>query len=349
MKSKVRLYDNPNGFGSRRTVLVVLTAPCLEWISRLGYEGFDMVSFILNRNDCNNPLHFTRRISRFLNHPNVIGGLIVRMGCETFSLPSKPSVPLKELVIDSVDLASVKNKVIKSVNALSNYTPNIKKDVSLEHVLISIKCGGSTNNSQNFINPIVGTVVDKLIARGSSVVFNEPQETVGLDAFYRDRVSNEDFSKWTTYMNTCGDEELRNALNDGNRAGGIPNIIEKSKGSILKIGKSKFRVFNLSEHPVATQGLYQILGTNQEPESLYEMMEFGAILNLYITGNGGLFGTPISPLYSIGTAPNGRMFGLDFPILEDCDDNLYERILSDILDTLEGKRTITEDLGLSLS
>lgn len=349
MKRKVSLYDNPNGFGSRRTVIVVLTAPCLEWISRLSYEGLDMVSFILNRNDCNNPLLFTRRISRFLNHPNVIGGLIVRMGCETFSLPSKPFVPIKELVVDTVDLASVRNEVIRSVNALACSTQNRRKEVSLEHVLISIKCGGSTKKSQNVINPIVGTVVDKLIDRGFSVVFNEPQETVGLDAFYRDRVSNEDFSKWMTYMNTCSDEELSTALNDGNRAGGIPNIIEKSQGSILKVGKSNFKVYNLSEYPIETQGLYQILGTNQEPESLYQMMEFGAILNLYITGNGGLFGTPISPLYSIGTAPNGRILGVDFPIKENHDGNLGEKIFSGILDVLEGKKTVTEDLRLSLS
>ena len=116
-------------------------------------------------------------------------------------------------------------------------------------------------------------VIDNLIEKGINVIFNEPQETIGLEDLYKERVSEGDYNKWKSFINKLPKNYDESFMNQGNLREGIKNILQKSLGSIKKVGYANFGVYNISEYPINTPGLNQILGTNQEPESMYQMME----------------------------------------------------------------------------
>ena len=349
MNNKIQLYNNPNGFGSRKTVLVILPAPCLEWVTRLNIQDDFNISILLNRNDCNNSVDFKRRIGRLLKHPNVIGGVIVRMGCESFELSGDYSIEIKELTISSVDIqntSSELNKIVKDIFLKTNIE---RVSVDFSEITISIKCGGSTKVSQDIANPFAGLVVDNLIDKGANIIFNEPQETIGLEKVYKERVSEEDYKKWEAFINKLPKNYDEAFMNEGNVREGIKDIQQKSLGSIKKVGSKDFGVYTMDEYPIRRTGLNQILGTNQEPESMYQMMEYGSILNLYITGHAGLFGTPIAPLFSIGKSKFSRSKVLDIEIPEDIETITPPEVFDKIIRVLEGELTVTEKLKVSLT
>jgi len=349
MRNKLKLYNNPNGFGSRKTILIVLTAPCLEWITRLNIPQGLNVSVLLNRNDCNNPIDFKRRIDRLLRHPNVIGAVIVRMGCESFQISNDYLIELNDYTISSVDLQKIFDELIEIAKNIHNKINTQRIGVSFSKVNISIKCGGSTKDSQETANSFAGTLIDNLIEKGINVIFNEPQETIGLEDLYKERVSEGDYNKWKSFINKLPKNYDESFMNQGNLREGIKNILQKSLGSIKKVGYANFGVYNISEYPINTPGLNQILGTNQEPESMYQMMEYGSILNLYITGHGGLFGTPISPLFSIGKSKFNRSKALDVEVPENINMLRSNEVIDKIIRVLEGELTITEKLNISLT
>ena len=82
---------------------------------------------------------------------------------------------------------------------------------------------------------------------------------------------------------------------------------------------------------------------------MYQMMEYGALLNIYVTGHAGLFGTPISPLFSIGKSKFNRSKALDVEVPENMNMLSLNEVSDKILRVLEGELTITEKLNVSLT
>jgi altronate dehydratase len=88
-------------------------------------------------------------------------------------------------------------------------------------------------------------------------------------------------------------------MNTGNVASGIKDLRQKSIGSYSKTGTKPYRVFTLDEEIIWDKPLVQILGTNQEPKSMYEMIQKGANVVLFLTGNTPSFTTYIAPILTL--------------------------------------------------
>lgn len=272
----------------RNVFVVVIATPCLAWIEReLRKDG---VHFLINRTDCNNPTQFFSHCNEFLMNTNVVGSVLVHQSCgTTFHINTSHSIEVsthqKDELIDELN-----DLIGKSSLSVDRYVPYDK-------LTIGIKCGGSTLSSQNTLNQKIGQVVDELQSFGFRIIFNEPQETYGLYNEVAARTNEYDFKKWLAFIDTLQGDKYH--MNTGNLVSGISDLYQKSRGSYSKTGTKQYRIFHLNEEIVWEKPLVQILGTNQEPLSMYEMIRKGANFILFLTGNTPSFTTYVAPIITL--------------------------------------------------
>ena len=326
--------------GTRQNIVAVLPAPCLEWIQRI-VEGHG-VQCLLNKADCNDPKAFEHRVARLLEHPNVVGAFIIEMGCGSFHLEDTGHLPVSRMQLSDIEVGDFENLFVEKLNAMKNKVSQVKTNEDAGNVLIGLKCGGSTKESQTFMNSFVGQCVDKMIDQGFRFVFNEPQESQGQETLYKARTDPKSFQKWERFINTLNIG--KKYMNKGNEEGGISTIYEKSAGALRKVGLAHdFEVVETNETSEAQ--LYQVLGTNQEPESFTQMTLQGAKAHIYLTGFGGIFGTAIAPSLSISMSKHNQ---LAFDYHYKPNSSAEEAFIDKVIAFLEGTPSRSELMKINL-
>src|SRR5690606_20207774 len=117
--------------------------------------------------------------------------------------------------------------------------------VPVSELKIGMKCGGSDGFSGITANPLVGSVADKLVSCGGSVILTEVPEMFGAETILMNRAKDrETFDRVVSLINDFKDYFLRNGQevyenpSPGNKDGGITTLEEKSLGCIQKGGTS---------------------------------------------------------------------------------------------------------------
>lgn len=337
---KIELFNNVNGFGIRQNIVAILPAPCLEWIQRI-IEKYD-VQCIVNRTDCNDPKEFEQRVRKLMHHCNVVSGFIIEMGCGSFNSKEFDHLPISRIDLSMIQIDDFENIFMEQLSSVKNQVSHLKTSQGIENILIGLKCGGSTRESQYTMNTFVGRCVDKMIDMGFRFVFNEPQESQGQEDFYRKRTDAGSFGRWKQFMDELNIE--KKYMNKGNKEGGIKDIYEKSIGALRKVGQAhQFEV--VDKNDTSESALYQILGTNQEPESFTQMTLQGAHCHIYLTGLGGIFGTAVAPSYSISMSSN-NMQAFDFNYQHGLGSE--EDFINGVLSFVKGTPSYSERLKINL-
>jgi altronate hydrolase len=313
-----------------------------------------------------------RTLAGSIFHPNVVGALIVGLGCEGTTIESvlgararaklTHEIPLERLgVQDSGGTEEAIRGGVAAVERLLNGLPAFRREaLPVKHLRLALNCGGSDAFSGLTANPALGVASDILVSKGGTTVLAEIPECHGAETALlrqaatpavRDSLSAL-FAWWRRYAERHG-VELNDNLAPGNIAGGITTIVEKSLGAVAKAGTSPLVEVVEYAEPIEGPGFVLMNTPGFDPVSVTGLVAGGCNLVAFTTGRGSAFGSALAPTLKIATntALFKRMRGdMDVdagPVLEEGDPahvgaEIYQRLVN----AASGDLTSSERLGL---
>ena len=267
-----------------------------------------------------------RTLAGMLHHPNVAGGLLVGLGCETDGVDTvleggqAAGQPVRRLVIQ--ELGGLRPTIEAGIAAVEELLPLAdqarRTEVPLSELVVALQCGGSDAWSGVTANPVVGLVADELVRQGATAVLAETPEIYGAEQLLAARaVSAEVGSKLVGWVRWWGEHahrlgfDLDQNRSTGNAAGGLTTIYEKSLGAVAKAGSTPLvEVFGYAE-PVHARGLVFMNTPGFDPVSVTGQVAGGCNLVLFTTGRGSVLGFKPAPVIKVSstTALYRRMAG----------------------------------------
>lgn len=314
-----------------------------------------------------------RTLAGWIFHSNVVGAIIVGLGCEgtTFDSVKESAISDQrfdaELPIELVgiqDSGGTNSAIGAGVQAyerlIQRVPPYQRTEESISHLNLALNCGGSDAFSSISANPLLGEVSDICCGLGAAVSLAEIPECHGAEALLKSRAANSDIQKKLDRLFTWWQEyalknqvSLNNNLSPGNIEGGITTIIEKSLGAVTKGGRTLLKdVVDFAE-PMRKKGFILMNTPGFDPVSVTGLVAGGSQIVAFTTGRGSVYGCSIAPTIKIATqsALFQRM----------CEDMDFDagRVLAGssfaeesatlykfIIEVASGKRTKSELLGI---
>ena len=119
-----------------------------------------------------------------------------------------------------------------------------KQDFSISELIVGTECGGSDATSGLASNPAIGSLSDKLVAAGGTVILSETTELIGAEHLLAKRAKDERvrqriyeiIQRYEESLAFVGEDVREGNPSPGNKAGGITTLEEKSLGCIHKGG-----------------------------------------------------------------------------------------------------------------
>jgi (2R)-sulfolactate sulfo-lyase subunit beta len=187
-----------------------------------------------------------------------------------------------------------------------------KTECDLSELVVSFKCGESDTTSGLAGNPTAGVVGDRLVNMGGTVIIGETPETTGgemvlAEHFINDEVKADYLRIHKEYMDLIesqGADLLGTQPTQGNIAGGLTTIEEKAMGNIQKAGKvPMIGVLDRAQAPNKGPGKYFMNTSSAAAECITLQCAAGAVLHLFITGQGNIIGNPVEPVIKMSANP----------------------------------------------
>lgn len=357
--------------GVRNHLLIIAPTDCSYEPAKLIVEKVDDSVAVTQHHGCG----FDQMVSNHLigagKNPNVAGVLVFGLGCESMTAERiadgirDTGKPVETLVIQE-EGGSVKasEKALKILKDMRELVSELAREAfPLSELLVAVECGGSDATSGLAANPAVGCASDMIIDSGGSVVFGEVQEMVGTQHILAERAVNQKVANAIFEM-VDRQEKRMNALgidsrfmSQGNMAGGLTTIEEKSLGAIMKGGthpiqgvlENNRERFDLPNH----NGLWLQDNTGMDVPSITSMVAAGAQIVVFTTGRGSTTGHALAPVIKVtgnSETYNRMLDNMDLNagnILGGSESlrSVGDRIFQEILNVASGKRTKSERLG----
>ena len=308
----------------------------------------------------------TRKLLAALsNHPNAGAVLVLSLGCENLTheqfleeLGDFDHDRIKFLVCQQVeDELEEGSKILEQC---AEYAGQFQREeVTADHLVIVMKCGGSDGLSGITANPVVGRFSDLLVAQGGSTVLTEVPEMFGAENFLMNRcITREVFDKAVNMLNGFKNYFIRHNEvvydnpSPGNKQGGITTLEDKSCGCVQKGGSAPVMDVIGYGDQVVTKGLNMLYGPGNDLVSSTALTAAGAQLILFTTGRGTPFGAP-APTMKLATntqLAKKKKNWIDFNagvVAEGKStlDEAAEELMKLVLATASGKETKTEEKG----
>jgi len=257
-----------------------------------------------------------KALAALVNHPNAGGVLVLGLGCENNQLSS-----LKKVIGDTNDdrvvyLASqeVDDEVEVGFEMVAKLVEAMRGDkrtpLSLSHLKIGLKCGGSDGFSGITANPLLGRFSDWLVAAGGTTVLTEVPEMFGAETILMDRAQNKlVFQKTVELINGFKDyfrahnQPIYENPSPGNKKGGITTLEEKSLGCVQKGGNAVVVDVLQYAEPLKTAGLNLLYSPGNDLVASSALGFSGCQMVLFTTGRGTPFGSFV-PTMKIATNSN---------------------------------------------
>lgn len=329
--------------GARNYILIVPTSMCssheamqismqaeFQLYSRQAYPNVDGVVAIPHSKGCGcqdgSNLEITlRTLANYAAHPNVGGVVMLELGCEKTNL----SVVEKHLLqrgerldkpfvrLGVQDLGGTGETILKGLAAVKEMLPVVNRyqrtTVPVSKLVLGVKCGGSDGLSGLSANPALGSVSDRLIRMGGTVLMTEVPEFFGAEHLLAARAKDAKTARaiyemvdwYRDYAGHAG-AVLNENPSPGNRAGGLLNIAIKSLGAIAKGGTTRVEGVTDYAEPPRGRGLQLMQGPGYDQESTPGLVAAGANVVIFTTGRGTTIGNAIAPVIKL--ASNGQIF-----------------------------------------
>ena len=310
-------YEREDGsVGIRNDVWIVNTVGCVNNSAKLIAEktGAKYFPHPFGCSQLGDDQSVTQKILRgMIHHPNAGGVLVLGLGCENNNIAEMKKIlgDVNEKRVRFLVAQEVEDEIeegVKIVKELQEYAATfVRKKISVNRLVVGLKCGGSDGFSGITANPLVGRFADQFIAMGGSCVLTEVPEMFGAEHLLMKRCeSKEVFDKTVDLINDFKDYFRRHNQviyenpSPGNKAGGITTLEEKSLGCVQKGGTSK--VVDVIDYgdKVTKKGLTLQNGPGNDIVAVTNLMAAGAHVILFTTGRGTPMGSAV-PTVKIAT------------------------------------------------
>jgi altronate dehydratase large subunit len=259
-----------------------------------------------------------RAMEAFGRHPNVAAVLVVGATppyvAEIAEAIAATGKPVESLVLDDCDhdaITLTERGIRIAARFMREASRARRVRIDVADLCLAMECGRSDPSSGLVANPLVGSIVDAVVAAGGRAVFGETIEWLGAEHLLAARAAD------AAVAHAIRDAVLRRermsvaagitltGKNPGptNVAAGLSTIEEKSLGAIAKGGRSPIRgVVDIAE-ALPGPGLYVMDAPAYAPESVGGLVASGAQIVLFTTGVGNSFVSGLAPTIKISANP----------------------------------------------
>lgn len=332
-------YVRPDGrAGIRNYILVISSSNCaasvvkktVQYFSNSDFssKGIDGVVPVTYGGGCalskegNTYEVFSRTLLGWLDHPNVVGALIIGLGCEVITEKgleesykalrnnAEYSIPVVSFTIQQAGGSrQAIEKGISEVNHLVESLPVFKRSViSVSSLILGLNCGGSDSLSGVTANPALGRAGDYLVSKGGTIVLAEYPECHGAEKLLIKRCTRkgdkkvmQDIIQWWKDYAAKNKVSFDDNLSAGNKEGGISTILEKSMGAVAKGGTSPVSQVVRYAERISSKGLVFMDTPGYDPVSVTGLIAGGCQMIAFTTGRGSVYGCSIAPVIKITT------------------------------------------------
>lgn len=337
-RARFRGFVRENGkVGTRNWVLIVPTSMCssheaaqiatiaeFTQYSRARFPNVDGVVALPHNKGCgcsdgSNLDVMLRTLANYADHPNVGGVLFMDLGCEKTNLTlverylkqrgglstSKPVhwIGVQECGGTQGAIQKGLELVTQMLEVANRAT---RSEVSVEHLSLGVKCGGSDGFSGLSANPALGHAADLLVQNGGTVMITEIPEFCGGEHLFAARAKDlatarEVFAYVDWYKEYAGKfgTRLDDNPSPGNIKGGLLNITIKSLGAMAKAGTTRVESCTPYAQPPQTRGLVLMQGPGYDQESTPGLVGAGCNVVVFTTGRGTTIGNAIAPVLKL--------------------------------------------------
>ncbi len=363
-----------NKVGVRNEIWVIPTVGCVnktaEFIQKAAQERYghlcDGIFAYTHPFGCSqmgdDQIYTQKILSGLVNHPNASGVLVLGLGCENNNIGVFRHF-LDELDDDRVrflETQNVGNEINEALEIIGKlaYRARMEKreEISVDKLIIGLKCGGSDAFSGITANPLCGRISDEIISQGGSVILTEVPEMFGAETILMDRAADKIvFDKIVNMINAfkayylSHNQVIYENPSPGNKEGGISTLEEKSLGCTQKSGQAIVAdVLSYAER-CTTKGLNLLAGPGNDIVSCTNLTAAGAHIILFTTGRGTPLGAPVPTIKisSNSTLAKHKPNWIDYDagkILEGSDmNNCTKELFRLVIDIASGKKTKNEE------
>ncbi|WP_251978638.1 UxaA family hydrolase [Salinicola avicenniae] len=259
-------------------------------------------------------------LAGYVCHPNVAGATVLSLGCQKAQIRMLKSAiaerdPHALKTVDYFDQQSSPSEEALIRGALRSIFDGLaaadritRQPAPLSKLILGVECGGSDGFSGISANPLVGAVVDRLVALGGSGILAEFPELCGVEheliARCTETAIAERFSQliesYQRHAEAVGADFAMNP-SPGNIRDGLITDAMKSAGAAKKGGDSPVvDVLDYTE-PQRRLGLSLLCTPGNDVESTTALAGSGANLILFTTGLGTPTGNPVAPVLKIAS------------------------------------------------
>lgn len=323
-------YMRKNGeAGVRNEIWIVPTVGCVNGIAEklaerlrneTQCEGIDAIYAWHHNYGCSQlsgDHENTRKVLRDITlHPNAGGVLVLGLGCENNQpedfekmLGEYDHDRIKFLVTQKVegDELEVGMDILRSLYAIAK--EDKREEISVSHLRVGLKCGGSDGFSGITANPLVGEFSDWLVAQGGTSILTEVPEMFGAETILMNRCKTEELYNQTVnmvnnfkeYFLSHGEPVGENP-SPGNKAGGISTLEDKALGCTQKCGRAPVSGVLEYGDRLTANGLNLLSAPGNDLVASTALAAAGCQLVLFTTGRGTPFGTFV-PTLKVATNP----------------------------------------------
>ena len=168
-----------------------------------------------------------------------------------------------------------------------------RQPLPFDKLHIAMNCGGSDGYSGITANTLLGTLCDTLVKKGATMNMTEVPEMMGAEHILMNRAANEEvfhdivdlIHNYEGYFAKYGEKASDNPT-QGNKAGGLSTLEEKSLGCIQKGGHCAVTEVLKYGDRATKNGFVLISGPGNDLVGITGQIAAGAVLTIFTTGRG---------------------------------------------------------------
>ncbi|NYS77205.1 MULTISPECIES: altronate dehydratase family protein [Halomonadaceae] len=288
------------------------------------FPNVDGVRFLVHQQGCGgtdgDAGALCELLAGYICHPNVAGATVLSLGCQKAQISmlqqaitardpkGHKSVSYFEQQASNSEEELIRDALTAIFDGLKKANQLTRQPAALSELTLGVECGGSDGFSGLSANPVVGAVVDRIVALGGSGILSEFPELCGVEHELLARCGDPQVAERFTSLMTAYQRHAHAVGADfsmnpspGNVRDGLITDAMKSAGAAKKGGDSPVvDVLDYTE-PMTRKGLNLLCTPGNDVESTTGLVGSGANLVLFTTGLGTPTGNPVAPVIKISS------------------------------------------------